>query len=114
MTLHCIENKEDYSNIEKSCLPHNITYNMFEYNIAELIGVEAAILFNQIKYWISKCGRTIKNEKGKWIYNSLPQWNKQFSYWSMYKLRKTIKLGSTAFLVDIEVGIDRSYSGSTQ
>ena len=92
MTLHCIENKENYSNTEKSCLPHNITYNMFEYNIAELIGVEAAILFNQIKYWISKCGRTIKNEKGKWIYNSLPQWNKQFSYWSMYKLRKTIKL----------------------
>jgi hypothetical protein len=65
---------------------------LFEYNIAKLIGVEAAILFNQIKYWISKCGRTIKNEKGKWIYNSLPQWNKQFSYWSMYKLRKTIKL----------------------
>ena len=92
MTLHCIKNKEDCLNTEKSLLPHNITYNMFEYNIAALIGVEAAILFNQIKYWISKCGRTIKNKKGKWIYNSLPQWNKQFSYWSMYKLRKTIKL----------------------
>jgi len=92
MTLLCTKNNEDYLNAEEPHLLNNITYNIFEHNIAALIGVDAAILFNQIKYWISKCGREIKNEKGKWIYNSLLQWNKQFSYWSMYKIRKTIKL----------------------
>ena len=92
MTLLCTKNNEDYLNAEKPHLHNNITYNIFEHDIAALIGVDAAILFNQIKYWISKCGREIKNEKGRWIYNSLPQWNKQFSYWSMYKIRKAIKL----------------------
>ena len=60
-------------------------------DLACLIGDSEAILLNQIKYWISKCGRDISGLQGKWIYNSLKEWHKQFPYWSMHKLRKTIK-----------------------
>ena len=59
--------------------------------IASLIGESESILLNQLEYWISKCGRKIAGQEEKWIYNSLAEWHKQFSYWSMYKLRKTIK-----------------------
>jgi hypothetical protein len=92
MTLYLTTNEADhsYTNTPQH-LTQNIIYNMFELDMAELIGIEAAILFNQIKYWISKCGRDIDNLDGKWIYNSLAEWHKQFRYWSMYKLRKTIK-----------------------
>ena len=59
--------------------------------IATFIGQNESILLNQILYWISKCGRKIVGQEERWIYNSLAAWHKQFSYWSMYKLRKTIK-----------------------
>ena len=45
----------------------------------------------QLIYWISKCGRTIDNLEGKWIYNTLNSWLDQFPYWSMSTLRRTIK-----------------------
>jgi hypothetical protein len=60
-------------------------------HLATLIGEPESILLNQILYWLSKCGREIAGQQGKWIYNSLADWHKQFGYWSMYKLRKTIK-----------------------
>ena len=59
--------------------------------IAVCIGQNESILLNQILYWLSKCGRKIAGQEEKWIYNSLAEWHKQFSYWSMYKLRKTLK-----------------------
>lgn len=59
--------------------------------VAKNIGESESILLNQISYWISKCGRELAGQEEKWIYNSLAEWHKQFSYWSMYKLRKTIK-----------------------
>ena len=45
----------------------------------------------QLIYWISKCGRTVDNLEGKWIYNTLNSWLDQFPYWSMSTLRRTIK-----------------------
>ena len=45
----------------------------------------------QLIYWISKCGRTVDNLEGKWIYNTLNSWLEQFPYWSMSTLRRTIK-----------------------
>ena len=72
----------------------NNTYSpkhLVDVNTATLLGEAESILLNQMLYWISKCGRDIVGQEEKWIYNSLDAWHKQFSYWSMYKLRKTIK-----------------------
>lgn len=60
--------------------------------IAKQIGEPGSILLNQMDYWISKCGKNIDNLSGKWIYNSYKQWAEQFSYWSISKIRRTIKL----------------------
>ena len=79
MTLLYAKKNDNYLNAKTLHLHHTINYKLFEDNIAELIGVDAAILFNQIKYWISKCGRQINGQKGLWVYNSLPEWHKQFN-----------------------------------
>ena len=68
-----------------------ITYHLVSYELTKYLNQYESILLNQLLYWISKCGREIAGHKEKWIYNSLAEWHKQFSYWSMYKLRKTIK-----------------------
>lgn len=89
-------------NIHNNCL-HVITPT-----IATFIGQNESILLNQILYWISKCGRKIAGQEGKWIYNSLAKWHKQFSYWSMYKLRKTIKsLEDLSLIKSIKVNAKR-------
>ena len=72
-------------------LKKTITYHLVSYELTKHLNHNESILLNQILYWISKCGRDIAGQKEKWIYNSLAEWHKQFSYWSMYKLRKTIK-----------------------
>jgi hypothetical protein len=69
----------------------NLKIHLLTQDIAGTIGQNESILLNQILYWVSKCGRKIAGQEEKWIYNSLDAWHKQFSYWSMYKLRKTIK-----------------------
>jgi hypothetical protein len=73
-------------------LKNNSKFHFFHQHIATKIGQDESILINQIIYWQSKCGRDIAGYQGKWIYNSLRQWHSEhFSYWSMYRLRKTIK-----------------------
>ena len=63
----------------------------FNPQIAIQIGESESILLNQLEYWISKCGKNVDNLDGKWIYNSHEQWSEQFIYWSISKLRRTIK-----------------------
>jgi len=75
-------------------LKKNINYSpkhLVDVKTATLLGEAESILLNQMIYWLSKCGRKVAGQEEKWIYNSLAEWHKQFSYWSMYKLRKTIK-----------------------
>lgn len=59
--------------------------------IANTIGASGSILLNQLEYWLSRCGKNVEGVTGKWIYNSHKQWSEQFSYWSLSKVRRTIK-----------------------
>ena len=82
----------------------NKTCNIFDTNLANIIGIEAALFLNKLNYWVSKCGRYLPNHEGAWIYNSLPSWKKQFPYLSMYKLRKTIKtLEDTGLIKSVKI-----------
>ncbi len=82
----------------------NKTCNIFNTNLASIIGIEAALFLNKMNYWVSKCGRYLPNHEGAWIYNSLPSWKKQFPYLSMYKLRKTIKtLEDTGLIKSVKI-----------
>ena len=65
--------------------------HLFSCELSKFIGKNESILLNQINYWLSKSGREIRELNGKWIYNSLNEWHKQFNYWSLSTLRRTIK-----------------------
>ena len=72
--------------------------------IAKQIGESESILLNQIDYWLSKSGKSVDNLNGKWIYNSHKEWLKQFSYWSLSKLRRTIKsLENLGLIISVKV-----------
>lgn len=60
--------------------------------IAVRIGESEAILLQRIASFLSGKPHTLKEKKGKWVYNSLKSWKENhFPHWSMYKLRRTIK-----------------------
>lgn len=56
--------------------------------LAEVLqSAEAAIVIQQIHYWLTKeCGKVINNVR--WIYNTYAQWLEQFPWMSEWKLRK--------------------------
>ena len=60
-------------------------------SMAKALGIDSTLVLQQIQFWTIHCGKKIKNEKGLWIYNSLEEWHKQFSFWSLSKLRRIIK-----------------------
>lgn len=54
--------------------------------LAKLIGLNEAIVLQQIKYWIKKS----RHEYGgtKWVYNSYQEWQKQFPFWSVSTIKR--------------------------
>ena len=72
------------------------------------LGKNESILLHQINYWINKCGRNIQGLSGKWIYNSLKDWHKQFNFWSISTLRRAIKsLENSGILISKKVNAHR-------
>lgn len=70
--------------------------------LATLIGLNEAIVLQQIHYWLC-----IKKENNKdyinghyWVYNTYEQWKEQFPFWSVGTIRRTItKLENNGLLI---------------
>ena len=58
--------------------------------LAKEIGLNEAIILQQIHYWLKnpKAGVVINDEK--WVYNSVTQWNEQFPFWSANTIRRAL------------------------
>lgn len=58
--------------------------------LATAIGLNEAIVLQQLHYWVSK--ESAKSVEGKsWIYNTHEDWKKQFPFWSDKTIRRTLK-----------------------
>lgn len=57
--------------------------------LAKLIGLNEAIILQQIHYWLLSSKHT--HDGRKWIYNSYPSWKEQFPFWSEKTIWTTIK-----------------------
>ncbi|MHA3883009.1 conserved phage C-terminal domain-containing protein [Staphylococcus epidermidis] len=55
--------------------------------LAEKIGLNEAIILQQIHYWLKDSKHKYDNKN--WIYNSYPNWVKQFPFWSERTIRRT-------------------------
>ncbi|WP_026576740.1 conserved phage C-terminal domain-containing protein [Bacillus sp. UNC438CL73TsuS30] len=58
-------------------------------SLAKKIGLNEAIILQQIHYWIQKSSHVIEGKT--WIYNTYQQWNQQFSFWSLSTIKRTIR-----------------------
>lgn len=68
----------------------------FDKEVAQELGVNAAVVLQQLHYWTSKgYGRTFKGRV--YIYNTYEQWQEQLSFMSVMTLRRVFKK-----LVEIE------------
>ena len=52
------------------------------------IGLNEAIILQQIHYWLNQSNHN--HDGKKWIYNTYDDWNKQFPFWSVMTIRRTI------------------------
>ena len=62
-------------------------------SLAALIGLNEAIILQQIHYWLVLNKKTEKNyyEGRYWTYNTYEDWKWQFPFWSMKTIQRTIK-----------------------
>jgi Fe2+ or Zn2+ uptake regulation protein len=58
----------------------------FSQDLAHKIGLDEAILFNQIDYWLSRTQHFINGRP--WVYNSYKDWQAQFPFWSERTVRR--------------------------
>lgn len=59
-------------------------------SLAKLIGVNEAIILQQVHYWITNKYNNNLFEGRKWVYNTYEQWREQFPFWSKRTIERTI------------------------
>ena len=57
--------------------------------LAAVIGLNEAIILQQMQYWIKKSEHRFDDKI--WIYNSVSQWQTQFPFWSESTINRTIR-----------------------
>lgn len=57
-------------------------------SLAVSIGLNEALVIQQVHYWIGKMGK--RHDGRQWIYNTYEQWENQFPFWSNRTLRRII------------------------
>jgi len=57
-------------------------------SLAEKIGLNQAIILQQIHYWLQKTDNVRDDQR--WVYNSYPEWQKQFPWWGLNTIKRAI------------------------
>ena len=69
-------------------------------SLAKAIGLNEAIVLQQIQYWISNEKVGVWKDGYKWVHNSYPEWAKNFPFWSESGVKKIIlRLESMGLLI---------------
>lgn len=57
-------------------------------SLAVKLGLNEAIILQQLHYWLQKSNH--EHQGKRWVYNSYPEWQKQFPWWSTDTIKRTI------------------------
>ncbi|TCK03277.1 UNVERIFIED_ORG: replication initiation and membrane attachment protein [Anoxybacillus amylolyticus] len=58
-------------------------------SLAKEIGLNEAIVLQQLHYWLQESNN--ERDGHRWVYNTYEDWQKQFPFWSIRTIRRTIK-----------------------
>ncbi|MED3747587.1 DnaD domain protein [Geobacillus stearothermophilus] len=58
-------------------------------SLAKEIGLNEAIILQQLHYWLQESNN--ERDGHRWVYNTYEDWQKQFPFWSIRTIRRTIK-----------------------
>lgn len=66
---------------------------VFESKVAQVVGVDGAVMMQNIGYWIAKNKANNKHyyDENYWTYNSLPAFEKLFPFWSQKQIYRILK-----------------------
>ena len=59
--------------------------------LAERIGLNEAIVLQQLKYWLNETESGLDHDGQRWVYNTVDQWQKQFPFWSVDTVKRALK-----------------------
>lgn len=59
-------------------------------SLAKAIGLNEAIVLQQIQYWIA-LEQGIEKDGRRWIYNTVEEWRKQFPFWGDNTIQRTLQ-----------------------
>lgn len=80
--------------------------------LAALIGLNEAIVLQQIHYWVKKRGGGVEHQGCRWVFNTLERWQEQFPFWSQDTVKRALAALKAKGLVRVEklaeVGRDRT------
>src|SRR5689334_20642558 len=65
------------------------TLLVFQPALAARIGLEEAVMLQQIHYWLTLGGH--ERDGRRWIYNSYVEWTAQFPFWNKDKVRRVVE-----------------------
>ena len=66
------------------------------------IGLNEAIVLQQICYWIEETQAGVEYSGRKWVYNTIEQWNEQFPFWSPDTVKRSLTSLKKRGLVDVK------------
>ncbi|EKN4181127.1 hypothetical protein [Yersinia ruckeri] len=58
--------------------------------LAARIGLNEAIVLQQINYWLTETNSGIEQDGFQWVYNTHKEWVKQFPFWSIDTVKRTL------------------------
>lgn len=58
--------------------------------LAVRIGLNEAIVLQQLKYWLNETDSGVEYDGRQWVYNTLDQWQKQFPFWSVDTVKRAL------------------------
>ena len=83
------------------------------YSLAKIIGLNEALVLQQLNYWLNKPGVGVERDGYKWVYNTYEQWHKNFPFWSIITIKRIFYRLEDAGLI-ISVQLDKSHWDQTK
>ena len=58
--------------------------------LASRIGLNEAIVLQQICYWLEDTASGVEHDGRRWVYNTIEEWTEQFPFWSPDTVKRAL------------------------